>query len=57
MKSSTHFLTDAGALLARPIAFVLVGIFVVLWLIFDHAAFDKHGVLTVVRDGRPISSS
>jgi len=48
MKSSTHFLTDAGALLARPIAFVLVGIFVALWLIFDHATLNWHGVLTVV---------
>jgi low affinity Fe/Cu permease len=48
MNGSPHFLTDTGALLARPFTFVLVGAFVMLWLIFDHGTFDWHGVLTVV---------
>ena len=48
MKPHVHFLTDAGALLARPISFILVGVFVALWLFFDHKTFDWHGVLTVL---------
>jgi low affinity Fe/Cu permease len=43
-----HFLTEAGTFLARPIAFVLVGVFVALWLFFDLKTFDWHGVLTVL---------
>lgn len=45
---SSHLLTDAGALLARPVSFVLVAGFVALWLFFDHKTFDWHGVLTVL---------
>jgi low affinity Fe/Cu permease len=48
MNSSTHLLTAAGAMLARPVAFALVGVFVALWLVFDHKTFDWHGVLTVL---------
>lgn len=48
MKKQAHILTDAGALLARPFSFVLVGIFVVLWLVFDRESFDWHGVLTTL---------
>ncbi|MET0407587.1 MAG: low affinity iron permease family protein, partial [Hyphomicrobium sp.] len=48
MNKSSHLLTDAGALLARPISFALVAAFVALWLLFDHRTFDWHGVLTVL---------
>jgi low affinity Fe/Cu permease len=47
-QKSSHFLTEAGVFLARPIAFVLVGIYVAAWLIFDHATFDWHAILTVL---------
>jgi low affinity Fe/Cu permease len=43
-----HFLTNAGAFLARPTSFLVVAAFVALWLIFDHKTFDWHGVLTVM---------
>jgi hypothetical protein len=48
-QKSSHFLTEAGVFLARPIAFVLVGIYVAAWLIFDRATFDWHAILTVLR--------
>ena len=46
MASSTlvhRGLTELGVLTARPIAFVLLGVYVVAWLVFDRGSFDMHG--------------
>ena len=40
-------LTRIGVLTARPAAFVIVGIFTLIWLIFDRASLDIHGVATL----------
>lgn len=44
----TRFLTHAGMWTARPAAFVCVGCFAILWLIFDRASFDWHAAATLV---------
>lgn len=36
-------LTALGVLTARPVAFVLLGVYVVAWLVFDPGSFDMHG--------------
>jgi len=36
-------LTTLGVLTARPVAFVLLGVYVVCWLLFDAESFDMHG--------------
>lgn len=36
-------LTSLGVLTARPIAFVLLGVYVVAWLVFDRESMDMHG--------------
>ena len=41
-------LTDLGVFTGRPIAFVVVGVFVVFWLAFDRESFDAHGIVTLV---------
>jgi len=46
MASSTAVhrgLTSLGVLTARPVAFVLLGIYTVAWLVFDHGSLDMHG--------------
>jgi low affinity Fe/Cu permease len=48
LSNTAHFLTKVGAFLARPAAFVLVGVYVVLWLFFDHKTFEWHSILTVL---------
>ena len=40
-------LTDVGVLTARPVAFVVVAIFTVFWLVTDHESLDVHGVATL----------
>ena len=47
MRSATHILTDAGAWLARPIAFVFVLAYVAIWWIFDRASLNWHEILTL----------
>lgn len=42
-----HLLTHLGVLTARPSAFLVVGAFVVVWLVFDAKSFDLHGVATL----------
>lgn len=42
-----HFLTRAGELTYHPSAFVVLGAYVVGWLIFDRQSFDAHGIATV----------
>ncbi len=42
-----RLLTEAGTWTARPAAFILVGCYLPLWLIFDHASFDWHGAATL----------
>jgi low affinity Fe/Cu permease len=44
----SRLLTDAGTWTARPAAFVAVGCFIILWLVFDHASFDWHGAATLL---------
>jgi low affinity Fe/Cu permease len=36
-------LTDLGVLMARPVAFVALGVYVAAWLAFDRESFDMHG--------------
>ena len=36
-------LTALGVLTARPIAFALLGIYLVAWVIFDRESLDMHG--------------
>lgn len=40
-------LTKIGVLTAHPAAFLVVGIYVALWLIFSASTFDWHGAATV----------
>jgi low affinity Fe/Cu permease len=47
VQRAAHFLTDAGAWLARPVAFVVVAVYVALWMIFDHGSLNWHEVATV----------
>lgn len=42
-----QLLTRVGVLTARPVAFVIVGIYTVSWLAFDRESFDMHGVATL----------
>lgn len=41
------WLTQIGVSTSHPLAFVVVGIYVAVWLIFDHQSFDWQGVATV----------
>lgn len=36
-------ITALGVLTARPVAFVILGVYVAAWLIFDAESFDMHG--------------
>jgi low affinity Fe/Cu permease len=40
-------LTSLGVLTARPSAFLIVGLYVAGWIIFQRDSFDMHGVATV----------
>ena len=41
-------LTKAGTWTARPAAFGLVVIYLVLWIIFDRESLDFHGAITLI---------
>ncbi len=41
--TSRLWLTRLGVFLSRPVAFVLVGVFTVLWLVFDRDSFSWEG--------------
>ena len=47
-KAIQAFLTTAGTWLARPAAFGFVLAYLVLWLIFDRASLDFHGVIAFI---------
>src|SRR5215210_8538829 len=40
-------LTQIGAFTARPTAFLIVGIYAVLWLLLDRESLNWHGVATL----------
>jgi low affinity Fe/Cu permease len=42
------FLTTAGTWMARPVAFVAVVIYAMLWLIFDRESFNFHGAIALL---------
>jgi low affinity Fe/Cu permease len=46
-KHFKEFLTQAGTWLARPWAFGLVAVYVVLWFYFERNTFGWHGIATV----------
>jgi low affinity Fe/Cu permease len=43
----SHILTRAGELTAHRYAFVVVFVFGILWLLFEHRSFDWHGAATL----------
>ncbi|MBR0800953.1 low affinity iron permease family protein [Bradyrhizobium jicamae] len=43
-----QILTTAGKWLASPWAFAAVGVYTVLWLIFDRASLNWHALATIV---------
>jgi low affinity Fe/Cu permease len=45
---STRFLTNAGTWTARPAAFAALGLFVIVWVLFDRESFDWHAATTVL---------
>ena len=47
MDRATHLLTNAGAWLARPTAFLFVVAYVILWLLFDRETLHWHSIITV----------
>jgi low affinity Fe/Cu permease len=42
------FLTTGGTWMARPIAFALVVVYAIFWLILDRESFDFHGAIALV---------
>ena len=42
-----RLLTWLGVLTAHPFAFVVVAAYAVVWVIFDRATFDLHGIATL----------
>lgn len=38
-----HLLTELGVLTARPVAFVVLGVYVAAWIAFDRQSLDMHG--------------
>src|SRR5262245_20165538 len=43
-----HILTSLGVLMARPIAFVLFGLYAASWVVFSPHTLEWHGVATLV---------
>ena len=41
-------LTNIGTLLARPVAFLGLLVYAVLWMVLDRASFDWHAAATLV---------
>src|SRR3954465_12324410 len=48
MEKLQKFFTAAGVWLARPVSFVAVFVYTVLWLIFDRESFDFHGAVALI---------
>lgn len=46
-KSVRRALTNLGVATSRPTAFVIIGAYAVIWLIFDRASLDMHGLATL----------
>ncbi|HZR75185.1 low affinity iron permease family protein [Bradyrhizobium sp.] len=46
-KSIQRFLTNAGTLLSRPWAVGVVILYAVLWIIFDPASLNWHGIVSL----------
>ena len=46
--SLKQIFTAAGTWTARPAAFTVLLTFLVLWIIFDRASLDFHGIATVI---------
>jgi len=42
------FLTSAGTWMARPIAFAVVVVYTILWLILDRDSFNFHGAIALL---------
>jgi low affinity Fe/Cu permease len=47
MRKLGRLLTNAGAWLSRPWVIVAVGVYSLLWLIFDPETFNWHAVATI----------
>jgi low affinity Fe/Cu permease len=47
MDSIRRWLTRMGVATSHPLSFVIVGIYVALWLVFDPASFNWQGIATV----------
>jgi hypothetical protein len=43
-----NLLTKSGTWMARPAAFVFVGIYLALWIIFDRESLDFHGAIALI---------
>ena len=46
-KTASSVLTNLGALSAKPLAFLTVVAYAALWIVFDRASLDWHGVATL----------
>lgn len=46
-RSITAPITALGSLMAKPWAFLIVGVYGVLWFVFEEETFDWHGVATL----------
>jgi len=42
-----HGTTKLGVLTAHPATFLVVGLYTLLWLVFERETFDWHGVATI----------
>jgi low affinity Fe/Cu permease len=47
LRTVRHVITSLGVYTARPAAFVILGVYVTVWLIFSPASFDWHAAATV----------
>lgn len=47
LKQLNQLLTNAGVSLSRPWAVAAVGVFTVLWLIFDRESLNWHGIASL----------
>lgn len=47
MVPSRSWLTQVGVSTSHPLAFVIVGLYVVLWLVLDHSSFGWESAATV----------
>jgi low affinity Fe/Cu permease len=47
MQPIRRLLTHLGTLAAHPLAFVIVGVYAVLWALFEPRGLDWHGIATL----------